>query len=180
MVIAMGWTYDPKWFAIKGSHSEFLSHNFYPFFCSAFTATVPRVRNNYSTFDHWSRYWLKLQGPDIKVHEEYIVYDFNGIVGTVGGSLGLFVGFSFLDFVLYLFNRAKKILHQDTESKSNKGQKTTTIEPPTTITERTLFTYAGDLDSIQNRAQNQNPEFTLPSKSKLKTRLSLSRMHSVL
>ena len=43
-------------------------------------------------------FWL--EGPKIKVEEEYDVYSFTGIVGTVGGSLGLFVGFSFLDIIL--------------------------------------------------------------------------------
>ena len=41
--------------------------------------------------------WFWLEGPKVKLEEEYIVYSFSGIVGTVGGSLGLFVGFSFLD-----------------------------------------------------------------------------------
>ena len=32
-------------------------------------------------------------------YEEYLIYDFNGMIGAVGGSLGMFLGFSFLDFV---------------------------------------------------------------------------------
>ena len=44
--------------------------------------------------------WFWLEGPKIKVEEEYMVYSFSGIVGTVGGSLGLFIGFSFLDCLL--------------------------------------------------------------------------------
>ena len=43
---------------------------------------------------------IRIEGKEITVFEEYVVYDFNGIVGTVGGSLGLFVGFSFLDLIL--------------------------------------------------------------------------------
>ena len=43
---------------------------------------------------------IRIEGKEITVYEEYVVYDFNGIVGTVGGSLGLFVGFSFLDIIL--------------------------------------------------------------------------------
>ena len=30
------------------------------------------------------------------VHEEILIFDEIGLVGTLGGSLGLFVGFSFL------------------------------------------------------------------------------------
>ena len=44
--------------------------------------------------------WFWLEGPKFKVEEEYLVYNLSGIVGTVGGSLGLFIGFSFLDFML--------------------------------------------------------------------------------
>ena len=53
-----------------------------------------------------------IRTSEIVVEEEYMVYDFNGIVGTVGGSLGLFVGFSFLQCMLYilgsLHNKSKK------------------------------------------------------------------------
>ena len=43
---------------------------------------------------------IRIDAKEITVYEEYVVYDFNGIVGTVGGSLGLFVGFSFLDIIM--------------------------------------------------------------------------------
>ena len=36
--------------------------------------------------------------------EEYLLYDFLALVGSVGGTLGLFVGFSFYDFVLKITN----------------------------------------------------------------------------
>ena len=42
----------------------------------------------------------------VKVHKENEVYDFNGILGSVGGSLGLFIGFSFLDMMMYLMSKA--------------------------------------------------------------------------
>ena len=47
-------------------------------------------------------FWVTLTTPKILVYEKYAVYDFSGIVGTVGGSLGLFIGFSFMDFMLML------------------------------------------------------------------------------
>ncbi len=34
---------------------------------------------------------------DVNIMEEYLVYDFNNIVSSVGGSLGLFLGFSCLE-----------------------------------------------------------------------------------
>ena len=40
-------------------------------------------------------------------YEEYLLYDFTELVGSVGGTLGLFIGFSFYDIILkitYLIN----------------------------------------------------------------------------
>ena len=53
-----------------------------------------------------------LEQREVKVEEDYRVYDFNGILGSVGGSLGLFIGFSFLDMMIYLMRRAKKWGHR--------------------------------------------------------------------
>ena len=36
--------------------------------------------------------------------EEYLLYDFGEMVGTVGGTLGLFIGFSFYDVILKITN----------------------------------------------------------------------------
>ena len=47
-------------------------------------------------------FWVLLATPTVVVYEKYAVYDFGGIVGMVGGSLGLFIGFSFMDFMLML------------------------------------------------------------------------------
>ena len=51
--------------------------------------------------------WLDVtvERHEVQVNEEYNVYDFTGILGSVGGSLGLFIGFSFLDMILYIINR---------------------------------------------------------------------------
>ena len=34
------------------------------------------------------------------VNEEYVVYDFSGFISSVGGTIGLFIGFSFQDLIL--------------------------------------------------------------------------------
>ena len=32
------------------------------------------------------------------IHQEYLIYDFSGMLGSVGGTLGMFIGFSFVGF----------------------------------------------------------------------------------
>ena len=68
------------------------------FLIAAFKGMIPELARN----DYGTGFWILLTSPDIVVYEKYAVYDFSGIVGTVGGSLGLFIGFSFMDFMLLL------------------------------------------------------------------------------
>ena len=42
---------------------------------------------------------LKYESMAIKVSEEYLAYDFANFIGTLGGSLGLFIGFSYTGFI---------------------------------------------------------------------------------
>ena len=42
---------------------------------------------------------LESKSNIITVHEEYLVYDVIGVIGSIGGSLGLFIGFSFYDLI---------------------------------------------------------------------------------
>ena len=35
--------------------------------------------------------------PDILYYKEYLIYDDTGMFGSIGGSLGLFLGFSLFD-----------------------------------------------------------------------------------
>ena len=57
-------------------------------------------------YPHWLE--VMIDQREVKVEEDYEVYDFNGILGSVGGSLGLFIGFSFLDMMIYLMTKARK------------------------------------------------------------------------
>ena len=44
------------------------------------------------------------QSTDLMISQEYLVYDIIGIIGSIGGSLGLFLGFSFLEFIIGILN----------------------------------------------------------------------------
>ena len=43
------------------------------------------------------------------VYEEYLIVDFYGMVGVVGGTLGLFIGFSFFNGITFLIDVIKKM-----------------------------------------------------------------------
>ena len=42
-----------------------------------------------------------------QVQEEYLLYDETGVIGSVGGTLGLFIGFSFRDIIAYLIQKIR-------------------------------------------------------------------------
>ena len=45
-------------------------------------------------------YWMATN--EIRVQKEYLIHDLNGLVGFLGGTLSLFIGFSFYDILKYL------------------------------------------------------------------------------
>ena len=47
---------------------------------------------------------INFASTEITTYEEYLIYDFAGMVGSVGGNLGLFVGWSFHDLVKIFMN----------------------------------------------------------------------------
>ena len=42
-------------------------------------------------------YWFS--SDDIQISQEYLIYNANGLIGSVGGALGLFIGFSFQELL---------------------------------------------------------------------------------
>ena len=45
-----------------------------------------------------------MKREEIQVQTEYLIYDFNGLLGFIGGTLGLFIGFSFYGLLTDLIN----------------------------------------------------------------------------
>ena len=41
-------------------------------------------------------YWFNYN-DEVEVLEEYLIYEITSVIGSIGGTLGLFIGFSFLD-----------------------------------------------------------------------------------
>ena len=54
--------------------------------------------------------WYKFKLPEsVPVYEEYLIYDAIGMIGAVGGTLGMFIGFSFNNLIYYVINLLPKI-----------------------------------------------------------------------
>ena len=60
--------------------------------------------------------WYWFATDKIEVHKEYLIYDFGGLVGFVGGTLGLFIGFSFFDFLRWLLFTFKRVYQYTTKN----------------------------------------------------------------
>ena len=48
----------------------------------------------------------------VKVKEEYLIYDFVSMIGAIGGTLGLCIGFSFLDLTRPLIGLTRSCLRR--------------------------------------------------------------------
>ena len=46
---------------------------------------------------------------NVQVYEEYLIYDEIGMIGSIGGLLGLFLGFSFLNVISYCIGKIQKM-----------------------------------------------------------------------
>ena len=54
--------------------------------------------------------WYNFMPPKtVTVNEEYLIYDIDGFIGAVGGTMGIFIGFSFsntfslfMNFLVYI------------------------------------------------------------------------------
>ena len=46
-----------------------------------------------------ARLCYKFQKPKMKVEEEFLVHDFVGMLGSIGGMFGLFIGFSLFGLI---------------------------------------------------------------------------------
>ena len=63
------------------------------------------------------RAYMYLSTSNVVVNEEYLLFDTNSIIASVGGSMGLFLSFSilsFLDYFLIFYDIMKKLWNKPT------------------------------------------------------------------
>ena len=69
---------------------------------------VPGLDMNHTTYFSYS-----IKAPaTMRVNEEYLIYDFVGLVGSVGGTLGMFIGFSFMNVISDVLIYIKSLLEK--------------------------------------------------------------------
>ena len=69
------------------------------------------------------KWYYIFSSKEVQVQEEYLLYDITGFVGSIGGTLGLFIGFSFRDIIDMVLDYLKKAL----TTKRNERQHHTAI-----------------------------------------------------
>jgi len=82
----------------------------------------------------------------MKVDEEYLVQDFVGMLGSIGGTLGLFVGFSFTGSLSFVLDQLQIFLERISSSK--KIEDVTQENDEQTIIKVVPMTYSNNHDSI--------------------------------
>jgi hypothetical protein len=97
-------------------HSWVLTNHTCKSTCSLTTYKGKTVETDSGSSDKSTVIGITFTSTSVEVHDEYLIYDIYTFVGSVGGYMGLFIGFSFFDFgsitVNYLigkcFNRAEE------------------------------------------------------------------------
>ena len=69
---------------------------------------------NFKLLEKWGhpniRFWYGLQQPsNVMVNEEYLIYDTITMISSVGGTLGMCIGFSFTNIIANIFVLIQKL-----------------------------------------------------------------------
>ena len=83
------------------------------------TTTLDGIRLNNSDATTQLEYFFA-PPESIMVNEEYLIYDIYGMIGSVGGTLGICIGFSFSNVIAYFLNFLPYLQSNLTEKFTNK------------------------------------------------------------
>ena len=79
-----------------------------------YSGKVEYKENTFNT--HSAEFRYRFSHPEsVKVYEEYLIYDTIGMIGTVGGTLGIFIGFSFSSLILHILNCIRNLMNKYSE-----------------------------------------------------------------
>ena len=82
------------------------------------SGTIDVEKENKSQPSYEKLFYFTIAAPGLmKVSEEYLIYDFIGVVASIGGTLGLFIGFSFSNLISFIVNLMKDFLKHNPAKK---------------------------------------------------------------
>ena len=67
---------------------------------------------NISSQEHSFWFWFKIE-DDARIYTEYLIYDANSMIGSIGGALGLFIGFSFSNVISFVVNKLRNYFYDN-------------------------------------------------------------------
>ena len=71
------------------------------------------LEENKTNVEFWEKLWHFTPPYMEMVYDEYLLFDFLGLISSVGGTLGIFIGFSFIaiisSFLSYLLSMINRI-----------------------------------------------------------------------
>ena len=79
------------------------------------TLNFQNKQKNPQEKENWNFYQMHYyidKEIEMKVYEEYIIIDAMGMIGSVGGTLGLFIGFSFSNVINLLIGYLQVVLNK--------------------------------------------------------------------
>ena len=71
-------------------------------------STKPYEGKKYSNVNYYSLRYV-FDSDMFNVYEEYLIYDAIGMIGSVGGTLGMFIGFSMTGVISWIFVYFKSV-----------------------------------------------------------------------
>ena len=74
------------------------------------------------------KYNLYFVSTKTAVEEEYLIMDFTGLIGAIGGTLGLFIGFSFKEITTFLVDGLEWILRKSRPLSSSSSTRILTVK----------------------------------------------------
>ena len=71
---------------------------------------------NLTNFNYTSYIWFGTvyRSFDIEINKEYLIYNTEDFIGAIGGTVGLFTGFSVLNLFIFILSISKEILSRIT------------------------------------------------------------------
>ena len=70
-----------------------------------------RTFDELSESDYWNEYSYTIAHPfTVTITEEYLIYDAITVIGSVGGTLGMCIGFSFTNIIAYIIILMQKLI----------------------------------------------------------------------